>query len=272
MGLRIALGQTVYVERRVGDSHIKGTSHIIGARPPRYLFLEAPVANNKLLFSSANEKCIIRFLREGTLVGFRAQVLKIITEPFPMMILEYPPDIEEVTVRQFERVDCCIEAILNLRLPSLEGKALRPPTGVRAKKEGAETISIGTGMLPPPPVKSLIYDLSVGGCMLEVKAHDWRNLLRKIVVSIQDTVEVIETDEWMDQLILNTVADIHFELPMPAKQGGRDVTCEVRRIGRTEPHTFLGMQFKAADPELNLDIQSIIKHQHDFFTRHEDYF
>jgi len=51
---------------------------------------------------------IVRFLHEGTVVGFSAQVIKCIQIPFPLLFLTFPKKLESHDLRRHARVACCL--------------------------------------------------------------------------------------------------------------------------------------------------------------------
>ncbi|EHJ49417.1 type IV pilus assembly PilZ [Solidesulfovibrio carbinoliphilus subsp. oakridgensis] len=81
---------------------------------------------------------IVRYLHEGTVVGFSARIIKWIQVPFPLVFLTYPARLESHDLRRHPRVSCC-----------LPGKA-------------------GLG---GAAVAGMILDLSLSGCQFSV-LHD----------------------------------------------------------------------------------------------------
>jgi len=78
-----------------------------------------------------DNEVIVRFLYEGTVVGFSARFIKCIQIPFPLIFITYPKRLESHDLRKHRRVPCCI-----------------PGRGV-----------VGTQILP-----GMITDLSISGC------------------------------------------------------------------------------------------------------------
>ena len=78
-----------------------------------------------------DNEVIVRFLYEGTVVGFSARLIKCIQIPFPLVFLTYQKKLESHDLRKHRRVPCCI-----------------PGQGV-----------LGTEALP-----GMITDLSLSGC------------------------------------------------------------------------------------------------------------
>jgi hypothetical protein len=272
MGLRIELGQTVHVERRItGSKSLKGVSKLLGAKPPRYLILEIPTYQGQLLFSTVNEECVVRFLKDGTLVGFWSRVVKIVSEPFPLMIVEYPTEVEELTVREHERVDCNIPSVLILHAPIVkditeEPKAPRDPDAKEPEAPAPETPRSS------PPMKASMVDMSKGGCLIAVRIPDWRATVRKMFAMDPASLGFYEAEGSIDRYIRGSYVDVQFELPSPARPGARQVRGEVRWSKREGSTIFLGTQFHDCPADIAADIEAIISQQREFFTRRADMF
>lgn len=51
---------------------------------------------------------IVRYLHEGTVVGFTARLIKSIQIPFPLIFLTFPKKLESHDLRRHQRVSCCL--------------------------------------------------------------------------------------------------------------------------------------------------------------------
>jgi hypothetical protein len=92
-----------------------------------------------------HNQCKIRFLKDGVAYGFETEVMHVILSPYPMMFLKYPYDIEQVTIRKYNR----IKLNLNARLLDSNGKLIED---------------------------AMITDISEGGCAVNIIGQDRRNL------------------------------------------------------------------------------------------------
>jgi c-di-GMP-binding flagellar brake protein YcgR len=133
----LALGRSTVLERRVGKVQRRAKSTIIGVREPSYLIVDLPFVNGRPIPAPDDKQCIVRLVSEGSAIGFRAKVARTYLEPFPMAILLYPPEFQEVPVRQADRVACSIVATL---MPVVD-----TPAGTEAQRAEAAQQS------PPPP-------------------------------------------------------------------------------------------------------------------------
>lgn len=109
----------------------------VGHARGRYLVTQFPVLPEtnrdgfyQMLYP--DNAVIVRYLHEGTVVGFTARVIKSIQIPFPLIFLTYPKKLESHDLRRHPRVACC-----------LPGQAV-----------------LGGG-----PVPGMVLDLSHSGCL-----------------------------------------------------------------------------------------------------------
>ncbi|MEL7638362.1 MAG: flagellar brake protein [Solidesulfovibrio sp.] len=91
----------------------KLTTHCVGHARGRFVIAQMPhlpetgrEALYQLLYPDA--AVIARYLREGTVVGFSARVIKWIQVPFPLIFLTYPGRLESHDLRRHRRVHCCL--------------------------------------------------------------------------------------------------------------------------------------------------------------------
>lgn len=157
-------GQTVMLEKWTGRRQTKGLSKIIGAREPYYLLVDMPFVKNRALFIHGDKQCTVRFLNEGAVIGFRARIEKILLEPFPLLVLLYPEEFEEMIVRETDRVGCNIPArLMPLSAPPAAGAEEETPPGAKPAKALLEQTDLPQ---PDEPLHATILDLSVGGCQV----------------------------------------------------------------------------------------------------------
>ena len=85
-------------------------------------------------------QCIIRFISEGEIIGFRSIITSLIRNPAALIFLKYPKTVESSKLRQSDRYPVHIETVCALK--KLEGDIDAYP-------------------------KSIMLNLSEGGCLLE---------------------------------------------------------------------------------------------------------
>ncbi len=67
---------------------------------------------------------IVRYLHEGTVVGFPARIIKWIQLPFPLLFLTYPARLESHDLRKHRRISCCLPGRARIRDAAAAGMIL----------------------------------------------------------------------------------------------------------------------------------------------------
>ncbi|VAX19176.1 hypothetical protein MNBD_NITROSPINAE02-607 [hydrothermal vent metagenome] len=83
-----------------------------GSDFPRYAFMDMPIVNGKPVTLGHHEECIIRFQNSGIVYGFETEVVKQYSRPIPMWVLNYPGNMEKVSLRKSERVQTFLPATM----------------------------------------------------------------------------------------------------------------------------------------------------------------
>ncbi|KHK02839.1 PilZ domain-containing protein [Desulfovibrio sp. TomC] len=91
----------------------KVTSVCVGHARSRFVVAQMPVLPEtsresfyQLLYP--DNTVIVRYLHEGTVVGFTARLIKSIQIPFPLIFLTFPKRLESHDLRRHQRVSCCL--------------------------------------------------------------------------------------------------------------------------------------------------------------------
>jgi hypothetical protein len=261
------LGTVLHLERRLEDKSLRGSSKIIGAHEPRYLMVDMPTAYGKPMMFLTGEKCVVRFLHKGSLLGFKADVLKVISDPFPMMLLEYPKTVEALKLRKEERLECNLDCALSL-LPF----SVSTPQPKAA--EGDPEPVLTEAPMPTAALRGFICDLTTGGCQVSIIALDPGNYSRKIM-ELRREMPVEErafyhSSALKESLLPERTAFLDFELPQPAPGAHSLVACEIRWVIQQGFHHNVGVRFREPSSHLQESIQAIIEHQQRYFMRHFD--
>ncbi|NQU41690.1 flagellar brake protein [bacterium] len=240
---QLTLHRPVLVERP--STRTRGMCRILGAQDPNYLILEMPQAQSQPLFTSHNDKCIVRFMSEGSAYGFRGRVTRIFHEPFPMLIVEYPEDYEEITVRSSPRVECNIQVAMRL---DAEADALE--------------------------LRATVVDMSTGGIRLAVPIIDPRTPWETLKEYIGE-IEISKRQHYHPDSLRRVLREkTHFllavHLPEPGAGDYDDLSCEATWVKPHAGHLFVGARFIEPPPELAEKIDSIILYQETFFRPHID--
>ncbi|MFV0347347.1 MAG: flagellar brake protein [Halodesulfovibrio sp.] len=139
MKLDIQLGTKMLMS--LNGSEGKHGTELIGLNPYEYLILKMPLVPGIRNRMMPGEGLTIRYMFQGTIIGFKTHVINHISKPSSLVFVEFPDTLEQYELRSDKRLKCII------------------PTEVHSA-HGVH--------------KAAIVDLSAGGCKIcfEVKSSD----------------------------------------------------------------------------------------------------
>ncbi|MBK1619018.1 hypothetical protein CKO42_11360 [Lamprobacter modestohalophilus] len=250
-------GTQVVVERRNGVNQRKAVARIVGAHPPRYLLLDEPLVGQQRLLEPDDKSCIIRFLQDGHAFGFRSQIILHSRDPFPMLIVSYPQDFQDVAVRDEARIGCGIPA----RLARSESEC--PP---------CEDRSASQEKLPAAPLSVTVLDLSTSGCQIAIPILDPED---DPDTGLSEHVRSIPAKQRADYAIARVQAmcprnarlQMDLELPPPWPEHFEKVICQVQWAKTLQGYFLIGGRFVAHPPQFIETIGKLIEHQIKYFTQ-----
>jgi c-di-GMP-binding flagellar brake protein YcgR len=148
---------------------IRCASFFRGCKEYHYILIDHPVHNGLPVLLENNKPCVVRFIYEGNVFGFSGHIISAIRQPFPLVFLTYPHQLESLNLRTNPRYPVRIEATYTYQTP--EGSAP----------------GIGTG---------LIVNISEGGCLLEVEdsIDPGNRLTLSFTIPPQETVQELEVE------------------------------------------------------------------------------
>ncbi len=95
----------------------------------RFVVTQAPVVPDtgrdalyQLLYP--DNTAIVRYLHDGTVVGFSTRVIRFIQLPFPLVFFTFPKKLESHDLRRHPRVSCCLPGQANVGGADLPGMVL----------------------------------------------------------------------------------------------------------------------------------------------------
>lgn len=135
-------------------------STLIGKDHDHFLIVKAPATESREQFREETE-IVIRYVYEGSIYGFKSQIILAIEEPIDVLFIKFPKEIEDYNLRSHKRFEC--------HLPSR--------IQVRTRHQGRKLIFRG-----------ITNDLSKGGCRVLISQTEleWVNE----PVKIQSNVEL----------------------------------------------------------------------------------
>ena len=178
------------------QGNLKG--ELVGFASPEFLIVRLPLTAGVRSINSG-DSIMVRFLADGTIFGFRTEILSLVTKPAPLLVLNYPDTIEKRELRKDKRINCLLPARLEVAevfFPSMVTDLSRSGCRLAAKLQGNEVL---TGI---PKESLLVLHLNLsnesGGYALPV-----------LVKNVQYTNEAV-------------TLGLSFQDPDPAAQQGID--------------------------------------------------
>jgi len=135
------LGLYIYLHWQKKNPEAKVSSMILGWQHPHFLLVQMPYHRGHPLNLKTGQECIIRYLMDGNLYGFKTKILKIQFDPTPLLFLKYPDNVENLQLRKDERIH------LNI------------PVKIAYEQEGAA----------PFTAEGIMLDISRSGCRISAQ-------------------------------------------------------------------------------------------------------
>ncbi|MDH5407638.1 MAG: flagellar brake protein [Gammaproteobacteria bacterium] len=111
--LDINIGSPLNLQLLSGEGKQRYDVHLIGMLPGKSLLITMPRVNGALPKIFAHDEYIVRYFAGKDITAFRTSVLLVCQIPYHYIHLNYPKEVENVTVRQAERIDITITAQVN---------------------------------------------------------------------------------------------------------------------------------------------------------------
>lgn len=104
--LRNSIGETLQLQFSPGNSDERYYVKLLGFLEDRSIIVTTPRLNGAALKIPAEQLFIVRMISGNSAQGFTATALHSSTRPYPHLHLTYPKNLESITVRKAERVNC----------------------------------------------------------------------------------------------------------------------------------------------------------------------
>lgn len=255
---QLTTGQPVILERCVGQLSQKVQSRIIGVQFPTHLLVELPLIKMRPAFNSWDTYCIVRFVKDGTAIGFRSKIASIQMTPFPLAILEYPAETEMVAIRKAERIGCNFPSLVIV-------------DGVSTLVSVGATEQDGSTDQPQGPMHGMIVDLSVGGCQVALPVIEPDRTAGQALASTRQRIASSqkETDYRLEVLgarfVTGKTVALRFEIPQPYQTRFESVASEIRWIRVSDDIMLLGIKFASGESKVAETIGNIIRYYQTYF-------
>ena len=86
----------------------------MGKEEGRYLIIKIPMVGNPEEFFAKDKELVVRYVHEGSVFGFRSQVMLSILDSLNVVFVKFPKKIEDYNLRTHKRLDCSLPARLEV--------------------------------------------------------------------------------------------------------------------------------------------------------------
>lgn len=104
MELRLQVGELLQLQARDGESSRRMQVRVIGYLPGQSLIVTTPRSKGNVIIMREGQPFVGRMLVGNRIVGFATKVLRSCARPYPYLHLAYPEELEQIVVRQAQRI------------------------------------------------------------------------------------------------------------------------------------------------------------------------
>ena len=104
--LKHSIGDTLQLQFSPGNGEDRYYVKLIGFLENKSIVVTTPRIDGSTLKILPEQRFIVRMISGNAAQGFSATALYSTTRPYPHLHLTYPNDLESITVRKAERVNC----------------------------------------------------------------------------------------------------------------------------------------------------------------------
>jgi len=107
---RFAVGLHLYFDVALKAKRVKVRANLVGWYPPYVLMTTTPLVDERVLALSTGAEMVVRYLFQGQIFGFFTRLVRKMSDPAPMWLLEYPSIVEVKNLRNNPRVQTFMPA------------------------------------------------------------------------------------------------------------------------------------------------------------------
>ena len=135
LDLKHNIGDTLQLQLSPGKAEDRFYVKLIGFLKDKSILVTAPRSDGAPLRIETDQKFIVRMISGNSAQGFSANAIHSTKHPYPHLHLTFPTELESITVRKAERIDC--KLIVSVQNEEA-GKAF--PEGKSASMENLSTV------------------------------------------------------------------------------------------------------------------------------------
>jgi c-di-GMP-binding flagellar brake protein YcgR len=118
--LKMQMGEILQLQTRDGEDSRRLQVRLIGYLPGASLLVTTPRAGDKVMIVREGQPYVVRVMLGNRIVGFTTTVLRSCARPYPYLHLAYPAEVEQITVRNAQRVRIKLLASLKNTNPAFQ--------------------------------------------------------------------------------------------------------------------------------------------------------
>lgn len=138
--LKLQVGEALQLQPRDGDAR-RLQVKLIGYLPRVSLLVTTPRVGDKVMIMREGQPFVVRMMVGNRIVGFATTVVRVCTRPFHYLHLSYPEEMEQITVRQAQRVRVKLFASVKNSNPDFKSDKPQAATVVDISTTGALVVS-----------------------------------------------------------------------------------------------------------------------------------
>lgn len=126
LDLKHNIGDTLQLQFSPGKAEDRFYVKLIGFLKDKSILVTAPRSDGVPLRITADQKFIVRMISGNSAQGFSANAIHSTSHPYPHLHLTFPTELESITVRKAERIDCKLIVTVQNETPYkalIEGKS-----------------------------------------------------------------------------------------------------------------------------------------------------
>lgn len=201
LDLKHNVGDTLQLQFSPGKAEDRFYVKLIGFLKDKSILVTAPRDDGVPLRILADQKFIVRMISGNSAQGFSANAIHSTKHPYPHLHLTYPTELESITVRKAERIDCkLIVSVQN----EAAGKAF--PEKKSASMENLSTV--GSQLTTNESLGEVGETISIS-CKVTVATMEMYLNIQGIIRRISEKDDIVEhgiefiTPDDKDKLLLH---------------------------------------------------------------------
>lgn len=139
--LKLKVGEQLQLQPRDGSDNRRMQVQLIGYLPGASLLVTTPRVGDKVMIMREGQPFVVRMMVGNRIVGFTTTIIRSCARPFPYIHLSYPDDMEQITVRQSQRVRIRLFASLENSNPDFQFEKPHPATVIDLSTSGSLVVS-----------------------------------------------------------------------------------------------------------------------------------